>query len=305
MPKAIALSNYGGPEVLHSIEFDEPIAGPGEVAVQVKAAGVQPVDGRIRSGAMARWIPVKFPQVLGNEFAGVIRSAGPDVTGFKPGDQVIGFTNMGSYSERVVVPATNIAIKPDNMPWEIAGTLSASGQTAYSVLQQLGVKEKDTVLIHAAAGGVGTVAVQVAKIWGARVIGTASEHNHPYLRSLGAEPVTYGDGLVERVRKLAPEGVDAALDCAGGQAILASLELVEDRKRIGTIADPMTGSQHGVAFLSTQRSAEKLKDLIRYWEQGVLKLSIWKSYPLAETAEAHREVATGHVRGKIVLTMDG
>jgi NADPH:quinone reductase-like Zn-dependent oxidoreductase len=194
--------------------------------------------------------------------------------------------------------------KPHNMPWEVAGVMSASGQTAHTALKELGVGNGETVLIHAAAGGVGTIAVQLAVAWGAKVIGTASERNHDYLRSLGAIPVSYGDGLVERVRSLAPNGVDASLDAAGGDALYASVEVVENKDRIGTIAAFDLVEKLGVRALRSQRSATRLAELADLYAKEKLHIHIRKTFPLVQAAEAHREVETGHGRGKVVLMVD-
>ncbi|WAZ24648.1 NADP-dependent oxidoreductase [Streptomyces cinnabarinus] len=302
MATAIVFSAYGGPEVLGPLEIEEPVAGPGEVRVRVRAAGVNPVDVKLRRGDFAGLVPVTFPQRLGNEFAGVIDQVGADVTGFAAGDEVLGFTAMAAYTEVLTVPADSVTGKPDALPWELAGVLSAVGQTACNALRELKVASGDTLLVHAAAGGVGTVAIQLARRLGARVIGTASERNHAYLRALGAEPVVYGDGLAERVRALAPEGVDVVLDAVGGASVDASLELVADRARIGTTVDQKAADEHGIVRLRGARSAGMLAELAGLAARGELVLPIAAAHPLAAAAEAHREVETGHVRGKVVLT---
>lgn len=302
MSTAIAFSTYGGPEVLRVIDVEEPLPDQGQVRVRVRSAGVQPFDVRVRRGDFRRWVPVSFPQTLGNEFAGVID--GPGAGRFEVGDEVIGFTNMRAYAQFVAVGDDEIAPKPLSMPWEEAGVLSAAGQTAHIALTELKIGEGDTVLIHAAAGGVGTFAVQLAREWGANVVGTASERNHDYLLRLGATPVAYGPGLAGRVRELAPHGVDAALDAAGGEAIPVSLELVENRDRIGTIADHAGAAKYGVRVLGGVRTAGRLAELIRLYELGRLQVHIQNAHPLRDAARAHREVETGHVRGKVVLTTD-
>ncbi|PZF97947.1 NADP-dependent oxidoreductase [Micromonospora deserti] len=196
MAMAIAFSAYGGPDVLHPIDIDPPLAEAGQVRVRVKAAGVNPVDVKLRRGDFAATMPIKFPCRLGNEYAGIIDQVGDGVAGFVTGDEVLGSATGQAYAEYVLVNAADVVRKPADMPWTVAGGLPAVGQTAYTALRQIAVQPGDTVLIHAAAGGVGTMAVQLARLWGATVIGTASEHNHDYLRSLGAIPVAYGDGLV-------------------------------------------------------------------------------------------------------------
>ncbi|MFF3349287.1 NADP-dependent oxidoreductase [Streptomyces sp. NPDC002779] len=303
MATAMAFAAYGGPEVLRPLELEEPVAGPGEVRVRVRAAGVNPVDVKLRRGDFAGMVPVTFPQRLGNEFAGVVDQVGTDVTGLAVGDEVLGFTAMAAYAEVLTVPAGSVTAKPGALSWEVAGALSAVGQTAYNALRELKVGPGDTLLVHAAAGGVGTVAVQLARRLGARVIGTASERNHAYLRSLGAEPAVYGDGLAERVRALAPEGVDVVLDAVGGEAVQASLELVPDRSRIGTTVDQKAADEHGIVRLRGARSAGILAELAELAAAGDLVLPVSSAHALTAAAEAHREVEGGHVRGKVVLTV--
>lgn len=304
MSKAVVFSSYGNPDVLHIIDTDPPVPGPGQVRVRVRAAGVQPYDATFRSGAAQQWQPAHFPQGLGNEFAGVIDALGDGVSDVAVGDEVLGWGPTGCYAEHVVVPAGDFVDKPATMPWEEAGALSASGQTAATVLTQLGIGTGDTVVIHAAAGGVGSYAVQIAAARGATVIGTASERNHEYLRSLGAIPVAYGDGLAERLRAVAPGGMDAALDASGTvEALEASVALVKDKDRIGTVAYQPAADQLGVRKLSTKRSREQLAGLVELYVRGKLRISIQQAYPLAEAPAAHRALETRHVRGKIVLTV--
>ncbi|NUP46687.1 MAG: NADP-dependent oxidoreductase [Catenulispora sp.] len=300
--KAVVFTEYGGPDVLHVAGIDVPEPAAGQVRVRIKAAGVQPVDALFRSGAAARWLPAAFPQQLGNEFAGVIESVGPAVAGSSLGDEVIGFQPNSCYAEAVTVPADHLAAKPAAMPWPEAGVLSASGQTASTALEDLGVGPGDTVLIHAAAGGVGTFAVQLAVAAGATVLGTASERNHPFLRDLGAIPVTYGEGLTERIRAAAPGGVDASLDAAGTpEAAAAALALVADPHRIGTTVPRAAMAEPRIRSLSTRRSAQRLAALVALYEAGSLKIFIDRTYRLHEAADAHRAIETGHVRGKIAI----
>lgn len=303
--KAVAFHSPGTPDVLQLMEFGTPVPGSGQVRVKVKAAGVQPVDCAIRGqGFSPPGVQIRYPQILGNEFAGIIDMVGDEVESFSVGNEVIGWSLLSCYAEYVVIPTSQLVRKPKNMPWEEAGVLTASGQTAYTALQELGVSKGDTVLIHAAAGGVGTFAVQLARAWGATVIGTASPRNHEYLRSLGVIPVTYGEGLVERVRELAPKGVDVALDAAGEEALRASVELVHDKKRIGTIVAFDLSEELGTIPIRSKRSVSRLSELTQMYEQGLLRVVISQSFPLHQAADAHKAVETGHVRGKIVLTVD-
>jgi enoyl reductase len=305
MSQAVVFDQYGGPEVLHLTEVPEPEPGDGQVRVRVRAAGVQPADSLFRRGAMRQFAPATFPQRLGNEFAGTIEAVGPSVAGLSVGDAVLGWAAQACYADHVLVPATDLVSKPDGLPWTDAGVLSASGQTAATVLEVLGVGAGDTVLIHAAAGGVGSYAVQLARLAGATVVGTASPANHEYLRGLGAIPVAYGDGLTERIRAAVPR-VDAALDGSGtASALESSVDLVPDRARIGTIAYTPVAAELGVARLSTQRSPERLRYLADLVAGGRLRVEIQRAYPLADAAQAHRDLDTGHVRGKLVLTTEG
>ncbi|GAA2879302.1 oxidoreductase [Actinoplanes cyaneus] len=301
MSQAVVFSSFGGPDVLEIVDVAEPHAGAGDVRVRVKAAGVQPFDTMVRRGDAQGFVEVTFPQTTGNELAGVIDEVGDGVTGFAVGDEVIGFTTMDAVAEFVTISADHIIIKPAGMPWAEAGVLSVCGQTAHIALSELKVGAGDTVLVHGAAGGVGTMAVQLARAWGAQVIGTASERNHDYLRELGATPVAYGPGLVDRVRALAPEGVDAAFDAASRDAIAPSLELVKDKERVGTIGDYRGAQQFGVRMLGGTRTAARLAELAELHTEGKLRIHLQAAYPFAQAAQAHRDVESGHVRGKVVL----
>jgi enoyl reductase len=299
----MAFSAFGGPEVLHPIEIAEPAAGPGEVRVRVRAAGVAPLDCKIRGGMFAGTRPATFPHRLGNEFAGIVDQIGDGVTGFEVGAEVLGFTVTQAYAEVIAVSADQVTAKPAALAWEVAGGLSVVGQGAYHYLRELGVRAGETLLIHAAAGGLGTMAVQLARRSGATVIGTASERNHEYLRSLGAIPVRYGDGLIDRIRAAAPGGVDAALDAIGGEATGISVELVADRSRVATLVDMDSSTEkYGIRRLVGGRSAEVLGELADLAARGELQLPI-RTFPLADAVAAHRQVESGHGRGKVVLTV--
>lgn len=299
--RALSFSSYGGPDVLELIDLPEPQAGHSEVRVRVKAAGVQSFEAKLRRGDLDGYVPIKIPQTLGNEFAGVIDQVGRAVTGFSIGDEVLGFTTLDAAADAVSVGTNQIIRKPVGMSWDVAGALSAAGQTAYLALRALEVGKGDTLLIHAAAGGVGTIATQLAKLWGATVIGTASERHHDYLRSLGAIPVTYGKGLVERVLALSPNGVDAALDAVGGESNLASVELVTDKRRAGTIVDYAAVRELGVRMLSGERTAAILAELAELVAAGSLRIHISMAVPIENAAEAHRQIDSGHTIGRVVL----
>ncbi|MEU3165443.1 NADP-dependent oxidoreductase [Streptosporangium sp. NPDC006930] len=306
--KAAAFFEFGGPEVLRVAELPTPEAGEGQVRVRVRAAGVQPFDLAIREGWTPQGVSGELPRVPGNEFAGVVDQVGEGVEGSVDGvfvgAEVLGFDLLNCYAEYVVVPAENVTSKPANMPWEVAGGFTAGTQTAHIALRQLGVGEGDTVLVHAAAGGVGTAAVQLARLWGAAtVIGTAREENHDYLRALGATPVTYGEGLAERVRALAPNGVDLVVDGAGGEALDVSLELVKG-ERIVTLVEHGRAAELGVQVTQGVRQASRLAELAALYAKGDLVFPVRRTYPLERAADAHREVAGRHGQGKVVLVTD-
>lgn len=313
MSKYVVATAYGGPEVL-SIE-DEEVAdpGPGEVVVEVKAAGVNPADLKSYNGTFGT-DPAALPKRLGFEAAGVVTAVGPDASGpagpIAQGDEVIVFRTVGAYAERILVAADLVVPKPENISFDEAAGLMLTGATAVHTLTATGVAEGETVLIHAAAGGVGLMAVQLAKLRGARVIGTASERRHEQLRHLGVIPVTYGDGLADRVRDVTPNGVDAAIDLVGtDEAIDVSLELVADRDRIATIAGFGRGSEAGIKLLGGGPGADRGEDvrnaarlqLIEAVSNGDLEVFVAGRYPLSEVVAAHREIEEGHTSGKLVL----
>ncbi|MEV4058856.1 NADP-dependent oxidoreductase [Nonomuraea dietziae] len=297
--KAAAFATPGGPEVLQVMEIETPHAGPGEVRVRVKAAGVQPYDAAVRAGWVPQGVTGELPRVPGNEFAGVVDQVGQGVTGFAEGDEVLGFSLLNSYAEYIVVGADQVARKPAGVPWEVAGGLTAGVQTAELALDAIGVREGETLLIHGASGSVGTAAVQIARRRGARVIGTGREENHDYLRSLGATPVAYGEGLADRVRALGQ--VDAALDGAGGHALEVSLELVKDPARIVTLVEHGRAAELGVKLVQAGRTAERLARYAALIAEGAFTFPVRGAYPLDQAAEAHREIETGHGRGKLVI----
>lgn len=301
MAKIVVFSGYGEPEVLQVLEVDDPHPAAGELRVRVRAAGVQPFDAAYRRGDFAAYRPATLPARLGNEVAGTVDAVGDGVTAFAAGDEVIAFVDSVGYADTVVVPAGQAVPKPSAMPWAEAGVLSASGQTADTALDALAVTAGDRLLIHAAAGGVGSFAVQLAVARGATVIGTASVGNHGYLADLGAIPVAYGPSLVDRVRALAPGGITAALDCVGGEANDASLQLLDSPARAVTLVDWAAEQRIGVRRVGTDRSATRLAGLVARYDAGALRVSVWKTYGLDEASEAHREIEAGHVRGKIAL----
>ncbi|MEV7734646.1 NADP-dependent oxidoreductase [Streptomyces sp. NPDC088921] len=313
MSEAVVASAYGGPEVLSVIDVTVPEPGPGQVRIAVRAAGVNPFDHKMYSGAFGT-DPAKLPMRLGAEAAGVVTAVGADVTGpagpVQVGDEVIAYRAPGAYAAELVVPASSVVPKPAGLSWEQAGGLMVVGATAVHVLEAISLGKDETVLIHGAAGGVGLMAVQLAVARGATVLGTASPARHELLRDLGAIPIAYGPGLADRVRAAAPEGVQAAADLVGtDEAVDVSVELVADRSRIATIAGFGRGAQAGIKLLGGSPGADPGTDvraaarlqLTEAVEAGRLRVLIAGSHPLREAAAAHRQIMTGHTSGKVVL----
>ncbi|MFJ9718057.1 NADP-dependent oxidoreductase [Streptomyces sp. NPDC101213] len=306
--KGISYSRYGGPEVLEYGELRDPKVGPDTVLVKVRAAAVNPVDWKCRAGHLDGVLDAVFPVIPGWDVSGVVVRPGAAVTEFSVGDEVIGyvredFLSRGTLAEYVAAPVRTLARKPRNLTWEEAAGLPLVGLTAYQVLyKDLRVRRGETVLIHAAAGGVGSIAVQLARHLGARAIGTASEANHDFVRSLGGEPVTYGEGLAERVRGLAPEGVDAAFDTVGGETLKTSANLLAPEGRLVSIADGDV-VDYGGRYSFVRPDAEDLTRLAELAEQGVVSVHVSRTFPLERTADAYRLNEEGRTRGKIVVTV--
>ncbi|MFH8368179.1 NADP-dependent oxidoreductase [Streptomyces sp. NPDC018031] len=304
--KAISYRRYGGPEVLEYGEVRDPKLGPDQVLVEVRAAAVNPVDWKAQAGYLDAALDAVFPVVPGWDVSGVVVRPGVGVTEFRPGDEVIGyvredFLSRGTFAEYVAAPVRTLAPKPRNTSFEEAAGLPLAGLTAYQCLvDALRVGAGETVLVHAAAGGVGSMAVQLARHLGARVIGTAGERNHDHLRSLGAEPVSYGDGLVDRLRALAPEGVHAVLDPVGGDALAASVAVLAPGGRLASIADPSV-TEHGGTYIFVRPDAADLTALAELVENGALAVEIAEVFPLERAADAQRLSAEGHTRGKIAI----
>jgi NADPH:quinone reductase-like Zn-dependent oxidoreductase len=308
--RAIALQKYGSPDDLRLVELPDPKVAPGEVLVRVKAAGVNPVDWKLAAGHLDPLMEVHFPLVPGWDVAGVVERVGPDAGEFAVGDEVMGYVRkdwaqLGAYAELVSASVRMLARKPRALSWEQAAGLPLAGLTAYQSIRRAGLVAGETVLIHAAAGGVGALGTQIAVALGVRVIGTASERNHDFLRSLGAEPVAYGEGLADRVRPLAPGGVDAVLDFVGGGVAAGSLPLLAEPgrpDRVISIADPEAGARGG-QVVWVRPDAAGLADLAGLADGGKLRVHVERALPLAEAAEAWRLSQTGRTRGKLVLVV--
>jgi NADPH:quinone reductase-like Zn-dependent oxidoreductase len=306
--KAITISSYGAADRLELTDQPDPVVGPDSVLVRVRATSVNPVDCKIRGGYLQGAFPSHLPIILGWDVAGVVEQVGPAVTEYVPGDEVVGYVRKdsiehGTYAELVAAGVRHLALRPTSVSFEQAAALPLAGLTAWQTVDLAAVGHGDTVLVHAAAGGVGSFAVQIAVARGARVLGTASERNHEYLRSLGAEPVSYGEGLVERVRGLAPDGVDAVLDYVGGQSLEVSPQIGKDPERIVSVVDAATVKAIGGQYAFVRPDPRALAELATMVDQGALRIELARTFPLAQAADAQRLVEEGHVRGKVAITV--
>ena len=285
-------------------ELPQPKLAPSAVLIEVRAASVNPVDWKVMTGGLDGLLDAVFPVIPGWDVAGVVVGLGPDTPEFAVGDEVIAYARKdtvgaGTFAELVAVPAVSVARKPTSLSFEQAAGLPLAGGTALRTLDALDVSAGDTVLVHAAAGGVGAFAVQIAVARGARVIGTASESNHAFLRELGAEPVAYGDGVVDRVRGLAPDGVDAVADFVGGQ-LETSRAVLADGGRLASVADPGV-IEHGGRWIWVRPDGAESARLAALADEGALTVEVAQTFSLDQVAEAFAESQTGHVRGKLII----
>ena len=305
MARAVRFDEYGGVDVLNVVDVDAPRPGPGQLLVRVKAAGINPGEAKIREGMMHERFPATFPSGEGSDLAGVVEEVGEGVTGFVPGDEVLGFThNRASHAEFVVVEAVNVTRKPPNVPWEVAGGLYVVGVTAWAAVEAVRPTAEDTVVVSGAAGGVGSLVVQLARRTGARVIGLASELNHQWLRDHGVTPVTYGDGVEQRIREAAGGTPDAFIDTVGDGYVELALKLGVAPERTETIADFAAAQKYGTQMagsMSPDDPAQVLAELADLIDKGQLEIPIAGVYPLEQVRDAFREVERGHTHGKIVL----
>ncbi len=298
--RAIQFSRFGSPEVLELVEAPEPRAAANQIRVIVNAVGVNPVDWKFRQGMMGG----ELPQGTGLEVAGVVDQVGDQITDVTAGDAVFGSTRNGAADMALL---EHYARVPATLDFAAAAGLTVAVETATRTLDLVGVGQGHTVLVNGAAGVVGIATVQLARERGARVIGTASAGNHDYLRSFGAEPTTYGEGLVERVRELAPDGVDRAIDDAGGGALPALVELAGGAEHVVTIADYQGAQSTGVRMSGgpdSPRAWHALDKIGALIVAGRFSLPVAQTFPLERIAEAHHLSETGHVRGKLVLLVD-
>ncbi|HWG13066.1 MAG TPA: FAD-binding protein, partial [Streptosporangiaceae bacterium] len=302
--RAVQFDRYGGPDVLYVAGVPTPEPGPGEVLVQVRAAAINPGEAAIRSGAMDATSPSTFPSGEGSDLAGVVVAAAPGVTTFQPGDEVLGYSwTRSSHATHAAVPVTQLIGKPAGMSWEVAGSLYVVGVTAYAAARAAGAGQNDVVAVSAAAGGVGRVLTQLLVHRGARVLGIASAANADWLTAHGAVPVEYGDGLADRLRGLAPDGIDAFIDLHGPEYVQLAADLGVARDRIETIisydkAAELGTRAEGSTDASTPEVMQEMADLVT---AGVIEIDIAGTYPLEDVAAAFEEQAKGHTQGKIVL----
>jgi NADPH:quinone reductase-like Zn-dependent oxidoreductase len=299
--KTVQFRDYGGPEVLHVVDVDEPHAGPGQVRIAVRAAGVNPSDWKSRAGLYREFDPVTFPSGVGVEASGVVDEVGPGVFNVSVGDAVFGY---GANTVAQYAVLTHWAHKPDDLSFEVAGGLPVIAETATRALDEVGVKSGETLLVSGAAGGIGSAVIQFARQRGIAVIGTASTLKHDYLRGLGAIPTTYGPGLAERVRELAPKGVDAALDVAGSGIIPELIEIVGDPSYVLSVAD-FAAEQYGAKFsYGPPKNPERvLADVARLCSAGLFRLRVEQTFALEQTARAQEVSAKGHVTGKLIISI--
>ena len=298
--RAVQFDRFGGPEVLEVRDVPDPVADAGHVVVRVKAAGIQPGETPIREGRFE----ATFPSGQGTDFAGVVETAGDGVTEIEAGDEVIGWSvERSSHAELVAVPAEQVVPKPPGLSWEVAGSLFVVAMAAWGSIEVVEPQPGETVVVSAAAGGVGGFAAQLAVHAGATTIGLAGEANHPWLRSRDIVPVTYGEGQVERIRAAAPAGVDAFIDTYGGGYVDLAIELGVAPERINTIIDFAAADRVGAQHRGTHQTAtsDKLAEAAALVADGTVELPVAATYPLDRVREAFTVLAERHTRGKIVL----
>ncbi len=304
MPKAVKFNQYGELDVLQVVDVEQPAPGPGQVLVKVKAAGINPGEASIRKGLLHQRWPATFPSGQGSDLAGIVTAVGDGVQGFAVGDEVIGFTdNRASHAEFVIVEASHLTHRPRNVSWEAAGSLFVAGTTAYAAIRAVSLKPGDTIAVSGAAGGVGSLVVQLAVREGAKVIGLASPAHHQWLRDHKVIPIAYGEGVEERLRAASDNHLDAFIDTFGADYVELALKLGVRPERINTIINFEAVTKYGVKSEgnASGASAAVLSELAQLIDQGELEIPIARTYPLANVREAYRELEQRHTLGKIVL----
>jgi NADPH:quinone reductase-like Zn-dependent oxidoreductase len=304
VPRAVQFDEYGGLDVLQVREVEVGPPGKEEVMVEVKAAGINPGEASIRKGLLADRFPATFPSGEGSDLAGVVKEVGIDVTGFAPGDEVLGWSwDRSSQAELCVVPAEQLISKPTGLSWEAAGALYVVGVTAFAAVRAVDPGEGDTVVVSAAAGGVGTIVVQLLQVKGTKVVGLASESHHDWLRAKGVTPVTYGEGVLQRVLEATPDGIDAFIDLYGPEYVELAVELDVPPQKIETIIAYDKAQEVGAKMEGSAdgTSPEILAEMAELVAAGKIEVPIAATYPLEEVREAFEQLEDRHTLGKIVL----
>ncbi len=302
--RAVLFDRYGDRDVLYVADVPMPVPAAGEAVVAVKAAGINPGEAKIRSGALRDSFPATFPSGEGSDLAGIVLAVGDGVDDFAVNDAVLGFSwNRSSHATHVAVPVSQLIHKPAELSWEVAGSLYVVGCTAYAAVRAVDAKAGETVAVSAAAGGVGTLVVQLLALRGAQVLGIASPSNADWLRSHGAVPVPYGEGLAGRLQAAAPDGIDAFIDLFGPEYVQLAVDLGIPRDRIETIASFQKAKELGVKAdgSGTASTPEVLTEMAGLVASGAIEIPIAATYPLDRVADAFEELERGHTRGKIVL----
>jgi NADPH:quinone reductase-like Zn-dependent oxidoreductase len=310
--RAMVIDEWGGRDRIHEADVESAPTGPDMVRVRVRAAGVNPVDYKVRGGYMAQAYPAQFPLILGWDAAGVVDEVGPAVTAFRPGDEVYGYCRrhhlqFGTYAEYVVVPEEFLAHKPSSLSFEEAGAIPLAGLTAHQTLEALGLRGGETLFVSGGSGGVGHFAIQLAVARGARVIATASERNLGFVRDLGAEPIDYKatEDIPARVRELANDGADAALDLFGGDDREEAFQSLRRGGRLASVARPPPEPREGheVHYVFVRPDGDGLRYICELADAGKLRPHVEEVFPLERAADAHERIEDGHVRGKLVLSV--
>ncbi|MEY9964774.1 NADPH2:quinone reductase [Streptacidiphilus sp. MAP12-16] len=305
--RAVRFDRYGDQQVLYVAEVPIPHPAAGEVLVEVRAAGINPGESAIRTGALHERFPATFPSGQGSDLAGVVNAVGEGVTDFRVGDEVLGYSwRRSSHASHVAVPATQLIHKPDGLSWPVAGSLYVAACTAWAAVEAVDPKPGETIAVSAAAGGVGTIVVQLLAVRGAHVLGIASAANAPWLAAHGAAPVPYGDRLAENLAAAAPDGIDAFIDLFGPEYVQLAVELGIPRDRIETIISFQKAQELGTKSAGSAEgsSREVLTEMAALVASGRIEIPIAATYPLERVRDAFAELEQRHTRGKIALIPD-